>query len=95
MAFVYCMNYQLAGGDTMQDQTATAMSESELARRANVSVAVLRKWRRDQSGPRYLKLGRLVRYLERDVDTWLEAHAVDGQQGSAPGAGNMSSRRAR
>jgi len=61
-----------------EDESAVAISESELARRANVSIAVLRKWRRETLGPRYLKLGRLVRYLVRDVDAWLEAHAVDG-----------------
>lgn len=60
-----------------QEESALAMSESELARRANVSIAVLRKWRRESTGPRYLKLGRLVRYLTRDVDTWLEERAVD------------------
>jgi transcriptional regulator with XRE-family HTH domain len=82
------MSYQLTGGFHMhEDEPAVAMSESELARRANVSIAVLRKWRRDRSGPRYLKLGRLIRYLARDVDMWLEEHAVDGgSRGLAPGA---------
>lgn len=58
------------------DDRANALSESELARRANVSIAALRKWRREGTGPRFLKLGRLVRYLAQDVDRWLEAHAV-------------------
>jgi len=65
---------------------SAAMSESELAQTANVSIAVLRKWRRERKGPRYLKLGRLVRYLARDVDAWLEEHAVDG--GRKPGGPN-------
>jgi predicted DNA-binding transcriptional regulator AlpA len=60
-----------------QEEPVLAISESELARRANVSIAVLRKWRRESKGPRHLKLGRLVRYLARDVDAWLEEHAVD------------------
>jgi len=54
-----------------------AMSESELAQTANVSIAALRKWRREHKGPRYLKLGRLVRYLARDVDAWMDEHAID------------------
>jgi len=62
----------------VQEESARAVSESELARRADVSIAVLRKWRREGRGPRFLKLGRLIRYLVRDVDAWLEAHAVDG-----------------
>jgi predicted DNA-binding transcriptional regulator AlpA len=56
---------------------ARAISESELARQANISTAVLRMWRRQGKGPRYVKLGRLVRYLNRDVDVWLNQHAVD------------------
>lgn len=56
------------------------MSETELARRADVSTAALRKWRREGKGPRFLKIGRLIRYLVRDVDAWLEAHAVDGRR---------------
>jgi predicted DNA-binding transcriptional regulator AlpA len=59
------------------DESAAAMTESELARRASVSVAVLRKWRREGKGPRFLKLGRLVRYLLGDVNTWMEEHVVD------------------
>ncbi len=67
-----------------EDGSAAAMTESELARRASVSVAVLRKWRREGKGPRFLKLGRLVRYLVGDVDDWLQSHAFEGSQ--QPGA---------
>jgi len=62
------------------DETADAMTESELARRASVSVAALRKWRRDGTGPRFLRLGRLIRYLVGDVDIWLHSHAFGGNQ---------------
>jgi predicted DNA-binding transcriptional regulator AlpA len=55
---------------------ARAINESELARQANISTAVLRKWRREGKGPRFVKLGRLVRYLTRDVDAWLDEQAV-------------------
>lgn len=58
-------------------QGTRAMNESELARQANISTAVLRKWRREGTGPRFIKLGRLVRYRVRDVEAWLEEHAVD------------------
>jgi predicted DNA-binding transcriptional regulator AlpA len=59
------------------DETADAITESELARRASVSIAVLRKWRREGRGPRFLKLGRLVRYLVGDVDAWLHSNSFD------------------
>jgi hypothetical protein len=67
----------------VQEENSIAICETELARRANVSTAVLRKWRREGKGPRFLKLGRLIRYLVRDVDAWLEAHAVDVGAGDA------------
>lgn len=57
--------------------SARAINEGELARQANISTAVLRKWRREGKGPRFIKLGRLVRYLITDVEVWLDAHAVD------------------
>jgi predicted DNA-binding transcriptional regulator AlpA len=60
-----------------QGDFTTAINESEVARRANVSVAVIRKWRREKTGPRFLKLGRLVRYRARDVEAWLDLHAVE------------------
>jgi hypothetical protein len=65
------------------DESAAAMTETELARRASVSIAVLRKWRREGKGPRFLKLGRLVRYLFGDVHAWMEEHAING--GRKPG----------
>jgi predicted DNA-binding transcriptional regulator AlpA len=58
---------------------ARAINESELARQANISTAVLRKWRREGRGPRFVKLGRLVRYLVRDVEVWLDDQAVSTQ----------------
>jgi hypothetical protein len=59
------------------NESADAMTESELARRASVSVAALRKWRREGRGPRFLRLGRLIRYLVEDVDAWLHSNSFD------------------
>ena len=64
------------------EEITSAINESELARRANVSIAVIRKWRREKTGPRFLKLGRLVRYRVRDVEVWLETHAVESGRNS-------------
>lgn len=36
----------------------------------------LGQWRYLGKGPRYLKVGRDVRYRKVDVDAWLEANAV-------------------
>lgn len=61
----------------MENDKNSAISESELARRTAVSTAVLRKWRREGKGPRFLRLGRCVRYLIADVDSWLCSRAFD------------------
>jgi len=31
-------------------------------------------------GPRYVRIGRRIRYLKDDLDAWLEAHAVDRKE---------------
>lgn len=31
-----------------------------------------------KGGPRYIKIGRLVRYRAVDVEAWIECNAVDG-----------------
>lgn len=60
----------------IQAYSSTALNEKQLAKLINVSVGLLRKWRREKAGPRWLKLGRVVRYLAKDVEAWLEARAV-------------------
>ena len=37
----------------------------------------LRKLRQLRRGPKYSKLGRMVRYRREDVDRWLESALVD------------------
>ena len=36
----------------------------------------LRVWRLKGDGPRFLKLGRNVRYRRGDIEAWLQAHSV-------------------
>jgi hypothetical protein len=55
------------------------MDEYQLAEMLNVSVALIRKWRLQRKGPRYLKLGPLVRYRLQDAETWLDALTSGGQ----------------
>jgi predicted DNA-binding transcriptional regulator AlpA len=44
--------------------------------RTGVSVSTLEKWRVAGIGPRFLKLGRLVRYAEADIESWLASRRV-------------------
>lgn len=61
-------------------ENTLAMNESQVAQLASVSIALVRKWRRQGTGPRFLKLGRLIRYRVKDVDAWLDSQVFDGGQ---------------
>ena len=49
--------------------TTRALTEREVAELLGLSVATLRAWRHRGKGPRFLRLGRSVRYLPADVAT--------------------------
>ena len=49
------------------------LNESEVADMLGVTVSCLRRWRYERRGPRFIKLGRLVRYPARDLADWIEA----------------------
>ncbi len=38
-----------------------------------VSERTLQRWRLEGVGPKFLKLGRLVRYRKSDLDSWSDA----------------------
>lgn len=51
---------------------ATGMlTEAQVARICGLSVSTLRRYRVRGEGPRYLRLGRSVRYMPGDVRAWL------------------------
>lgn len=54
------------------------LTESELAKYLSVSVACVRRWRLERRGPRFRKLGALVRYRPEDVDEWINLRSAAG-----------------
>lgn len=50
------------------------VDEARLAARLGVSPSTLQSWRYSGRGPRWSKLGRLIRYRIADVETFLEAN---------------------
>ena len=71
---------------TPRDQTPAtprALTEREVAERLGLSVVTLRAWRLRGKGPRFLRLGRSVRYLPSDVDDFVRASAVDTRSESS------------
>jgi predicted DNA-binding transcriptional regulator AlpA len=55
------------------------LTERDVSRLLQVSVSALRKWRVERRGPRFLKMGSLVRYRQLDVDVWLESLPTGGE----------------
>ncbi len=54
------------------------MTENEVSKRLNLSVASLRRWRLTKRGPAFLKVGALVRYQPEDLEAWLASLPTGG-----------------
>lgn len=54
------------------------LTEDEVAQQLSVSLASLRRWRLERRGPRFMKLGSLVRYQPQDLETWLASLPTGG-----------------
>jgi predicted DNA-binding transcriptional regulator AlpA len=68
------MNAQVLG------HAARALTEREVSDLLGLSVATLRAWRHRGQGPRFLRLGRAVRYLPADLEDFVRASAVDANR---------------
>lgn len=51
----------------------------------DVPVGTLANWRYQGRGPRFVKVGRHVRYRRSDVEAWLERNARESTAAAAPG----------
>ncbi len=59
----------------VQQTTAEELiDESTLATRLGVSRSTLQSWRYAGRGPRFIKLGRIVRYRGADIEAYLRAN---------------------
>jgi len=61
----------------MPQGNVQTLTEHEVAARLRLSVATLRAWRIKNKGPRFVRLGRAVRYPEEDVARFVEACRSD------------------
>ncbi len=53
--------------------SSQVLTTSEAARYLGLSASTLNRWRCYGTGPKYLKLGRAVRYRADELDAFLEA----------------------
>jgi excisionase family DNA binding protein len=72
-----------SSGGVVVTRRPAALTERQVAEQLGLSVATLRAWRHRGKGPRFLRLGRCVRYLPSDVDEFVRASAVDTQSDSS------------
>lgn len=63
------------GGIAEQGQL---LDEVELAEQLGVSRSTLQSWRYSGRGPRFIKIGRLIRYRNTDVDAYLRSQTRGG-----------------
>jgi predicted DNA-binding transcriptional regulator AlpA len=54
----------------------TLLNEEQVAQRLNVAVKTLQKWRVVGGGPRFVKLGRCVRYSAVDLEDFITVRTV-------------------
>ncbi len=57
--------------------TPEILNERQVQETYGFSIPYLRRTRRERRGPRYLKVGKLVRYRKSDIEAYLAAHAVE------------------
>jgi hypothetical protein len=55
----------------------TRLDEAKAAKQLGVTKATLANWRWRGYGPAYLKVGRRVEYVQRDIDEWRNAQRHD------------------
>jgi predicted DNA-binding transcriptional regulator AlpA len=68
------------GTGKMSDQLLeTLLNEKELSRLLGLSIGTLRFWRTIGRGPRYRKVGQLVRYAPSEVQEWLSRRPSGGE----------------
>lgn len=52
------------------------LSPAELAEREDVPLETVYGWNKTRSGPRYMKIGRHVRYRVADVIAWENSRTI-------------------
>lgn len=57
--------------------TDRILSDAQVAERLGVSLFTVRAWRYRGMGPRFLKMGRAVRYRSQDVEAFKQTALVD------------------
>jgi excisionase family DNA binding protein len=52
------------------------VTEVQAAKFLNISIRTLQAWRIKLAGPRFVRVGRAIRYRRSDLTAWIEANTV-------------------
>jgi excisionase family DNA binding protein len=52
------------------------LTPRETARLLKVTVGALRRFRQEQRGPAFTRVGKLIRYRSEDLDRWLSRQVI-------------------
>jgi excisionase family DNA binding protein len=63
----------------MAQQNAALLTPNRLADRLGISPRTLQDWRSRKVGPPWIRVGRVIRYREEDVNEWIEKRTEEGQ----------------
>ena len=66
------------------------LTTGQAAELLSIEPRTLESWRLRGVGPRYRKLGRLVRYSQRDLVEWTDAQTRTSTTAPAPTAGRVA-----
>lgn len=63
--------------DTENGTTSPVVDEIEAARMLGCAHRTLANWRSRRQGPRFIRVGRLIRYRHDDLQKYLDAQTVE------------------
>jgi predicted DNA-binding transcriptional regulator AlpA len=55
------------------------LNERHVAATLSVSLATVRRWRLYGRGPKFIKVGAAVRYVQQDFERWLASRPAGGE----------------
>jgi excisionase family DNA binding protein len=61
---------------------AELLTDVEVAEYLRVSLATVRRWRAEGTGPPWFRAGRAIRYSRRALDEWIERQERERDRGS-------------
>jgi predicted site-specific integrase-resolvase len=64
----------------MESQALKVIREYEAARILGVSVAALRRWRREGRGPAFVRMERCIGYRLRDLESFLNENVCSSRK---------------